>query len=128
MAKILIIDDDVDIAVSTRIILESKNHTVIHSLSGEDGIAKTREEKPDLIILDVMMPDGMDGFDVARKLKQEDSAKNIPILMLTSIKDQLGLDFKNTAGDQDWLPVDAYCEKPLKHQELIETIDKLLDS
>lgn len=126
MAKILIIDDDVDIVESTKVVLESKGYEVIFALSGQEGIAKAAQEKPDLIILDVMMP-GMDGFQVARELKKDLNMRNTPILMLTAIKDKMGLDFKSEAGDQDWLPVDEYCEKPLDHKELAEKIEKLLE-
>lgn len=126
MAKVLIIDDDEDIVESMKVMLESKGYDVIASYSGTEGLKKAREEKPDLIILDVMMETRDKGFDVARTLKRDKDSRNIPILMLTAVKERTGLDFKNEAGDEVWLPVDDYCDKPLKSDELIPKIEKLL--
>ena len=125
MAKILIIDDDADIVESMRIVLESNNYEVISASNGQEGLDKVKGENPDLIILDVMMPN-MDGFEISRVIKSDTDHKNIPILMLTAIKEKSGLDFKKEAGDKTWLPVDDYCEKPLDSQELITKIEKLL--
>lgn len=126
MSKILIIDDDPDIVEAMKVVLESKNYEVTIAKSGEEGLKKTREGKPDLIILDVMMESMDKGFDVARNLKNDQSYKNIPILMLTAIKEKTGLGFEKEAGDPDWLPVDDYCDKPLNPEELISKVEVLL--
>ena len=126
MANILIIDDDPDIVEAMRIILESRNHRVNISKSGEGGLKSAETDKPDLIILDVMMETISKGFEVARDLKKSQKNKNVPILMLTAIKERTGLDFKNEAGDEDWLPVDDYLEKPLEPQELLSKVEALL--
>ncbi len=124
MARILIIDDDPDIVESMKVVLESERFTVDVALSGKEGLKKVEAEKPDLIILDIMMETGDKGFDVARAIKKDD--KGIPILMLTAIKEKTGLDFEKEAGDETWLPVDEYCEKPLNSEELIEKVNTLL--
>lgn len=124
MAKILIIDDDPDIVESLRVVLQSQGHHVESALSGIDGLKKVEADSPDLIILDIMMP-GVDGFAVARDLKKGQS-KNIPILMLTAIREKMGLDFRKEKGDLDWLPVDEYCEKPMDHDILIAKVNQLL--
>lgn len=124
MPKILIIDDDPDITEGMRVVLESENYQVSSAKSGEDGIKKVKQEKFDLVILDVMMETKDKGFEVAREIKKEN--KNTPIIMLTAIKEKLGFDFKEEAGDQDWLPVDDYLDKPLKPQELISKVENLL--
>lgn len=126
MAKILIIDDDPDILESMKIVLESKGYKVVSASSGEEGLKKTKQKAPDLIILDVMMETGDKGFDIARELKKDKNYKNIPIIMLTAIKERTGWDFKKEAGDETWLPVDDYCDKPLKPDELISKVDTLL--
>lgn len=126
MAKILIIDDDPDIVEAMRVVLESKNHMVSITKSGEEGLKEAKLNKPDLIILDVMMETMNKGFDVAKELKKSQNHKDTPILMLTAIRESTGLDFKNEAGDEDWLPVDDYMEKPLKPQELISKVESLL--
>ena len=126
MAKILIIDDDPDIVESMKVVLESKNYHVTSAKDGEEGLKKAKADKPDLIILDIMMETSDKGFDVARQLKWDKNYKGIPILMLTAIKERTGLDFKKEAGDEVWLPVDDYVEKPLKAQELIAKVGALL--
>src|SRR3989338_11664191 len=126
MPKILIIDDDPDISEAIKVVLESKNYKVDNAGSGEEGLKKVKIDNPDLIILDIMMEKGDTGFDVARELKNDPSAKHIPILMLTAIKEKTGLDFKKEAGDETWLPVDDYVEKPLKPDQLIAKVEKLL--
>lgn len=126
MQKILLVDDDPDIVMSMKAVLENKGYQVDSAENGEEGLKKCRELHPDVIILDIMLGGGKDGFEVARTLKKEAKSKNIPILMLTAIKEKMGLDFKIEAGDEVWLPVDNYCEKPLKPQELVEKVEKLL--
>ncbi len=126
MAKILIIDDDPDLVEAMKVVLESKNHYVINAKDGEEGLRKAKADRPDLIILDIMMETSDKGFDVARQLKWDEKYKNIPILMLTAIKDRTGLDFKKEAGDETWLPVDDYMEKPLKPEELVSKVESLL--
>ena len=126
MARILIIDDDPDIVEAMRIVLESGSHKVASAKSGAEGLKNIKLEKPDLVILDVMMETMDKGFDVARVIKNDKDTKGVPILMLTAIKDKMGLDFKKEAGDETWLPVDDYMEKPLKPQELLEKVKKLL--
>lgn len=124
--KILIIDDDQDISESMRIVLESKEFEVAQAWSGKEGIESARKNKPDLIILDVMMESNDSGFEVARTLKKDREFVSIPILMLTAIKDKLGLDFASNAGDKVWLPVDDYMEKPLRPEELIAKVRSLI--
>lgn len=126
MPRILIIDDDQDIVESMRTVLESKGYQVIFSFSGEDGLKKAKQEKPDLVILDIMMETSDKGFDVAREIKKQKEYEDIPIIMLTAIKEKMGFDFQKEAGDKTWLPVDDYAEKPLRPKELISKIEKLL--
>lgn len=126
MAKILIIDDDPDIVESMRIILESCRHKVKVAKSGAEGLKEAKAEKYDLIILDVMMETMSTGFEVARNLRESRENKSVPILMLTAIKESTGLDFNSEVGDKDWLPVNAYLEKPLKPNELLVKVESLL--
>ena len=124
MAKILIIDDDPDIVEGMKVVLESKDYAVLNATNGEEGIKRAKDDKPDLVILDVMMETKDKGFEVARAIKKEN--KNLPIIMLTAIKEKLGFDFKNEAGDEEWLPVDDYLDKPLNPQELIAKVEGFL--
>ncbi len=125
-AKILIADDDPDIRESLQAILESQQYTVVTAVDKTDGMEKINAEKPDLAILDVMMSTWEDGFKMSRELKKDPQFKDMPILMLTGIKNETGIDFKATAGDPTWCPVDAYLEKPIEPDILLAEVSKLL--
>jgi len=126
MAKVLIVDDDPDIVEAMKIVLENKEYRVSVAKDGEEGLRKAEIEKPDLIILDVMMETKDKGFEVARKIKRNKSLGHIPIIMLTAIKQNTGLDFKKEAGDDVWLPVDDYCDKPLNPEQLISKVEQFI--
>lgn len=125
-AKILIIDDDPDIAEAMRIILENKGYEVRNALDGAEGMERLKEAKPHLIILDVMMRTSQEGFELSRELKHNMQYKDIPILMLTAVKEKTGLDFKSAAGDESWLPVEGFLDKPVKPAVLLEKVENLL--
>ena len=82
-ARILLVDDDADFVESTKIVLESKPYEVIVAVNGDDGLHKAREEKPDLILLDIIMP-VQDGFTAAAHLKKVPTLAKIPVLMVTT--------------------------------------------
>jgi CheY-like chemotaxis protein len=124
--KILIVDDDKDIRDSLKAILESRKYVVATAASKEEGLEKVRAEKPHMMILDVMMSTWQDGFEVARELKEDPNYKDIPILMLTGVKEKTGIDFKSSAGDQTWNPVDGFLEKPVDPAVLLSEVKRLL--
>ena len=126
MARILIVDDDPYIVKLLKMALENNKHEVDFAYSGEDGLDKVAKEKPELILLDVMMEAKDKGFDVARQLKHDPQTKDIPILMLTGSKNDLGFDFKKEAGDSDWLPVDAYIDKSEELDIIMAKVEELL--
>ena len=125
-AKILIADDDPDIRESLQAILESQQYTVVTAVDKTEGMEKIKAEKPDLAILDIMMSTWEDGFEMSRELKKDPQFKDMPILILTGIKNETGIDFKSTAGDPAWCPVDAYLEKPIEPDILLAEVAKLL--
>ncbi|MBI3398081.1 MAG: response regulator [Deltaproteobacteria bacterium] len=125
MAKILIIDDDPDIVEAIKIVLESKGYKVISANEGDAGYRKAETERPDLVILDVMMKTKDQGFQVSYKLKNNPELFRIPILMLTSIGRETGFKF-NKETDEDYLPVEELVEKPIKPAELLVKVEKLL--
>jgi len=125
-SKILLVDDDVEYASGIEAILDGRNYEVCTANNKASGMEKARTENPDLIILDVMMEGRHDGFEMARELKKEPQFKNTPILLLTSITETTGTDFKSEAGDTSWMPVDGYLDKTVKPDELVAEIEKLL--
>ncbi len=124
--KILIVDDDLDFTKALQITLESKQYTVVTAADGTEGMEKISTEKPDLLILDVMMSTWQDGFEMARELKKDTEFKDMPILMLTGVEERSGIEFKSTAGDPTWCPVDGFLDKPVESGILLAEIRKLL--
>jgi CheY-like chemotaxis protein len=125
-AKILIVDDDQDIRDSLQSILEGQQYTVVTAADRTEGMKRVSAEKPDLVILDLMMSTWQDGFEMARALKKDPQFKNMPLLMLTGVKDKTGIDFKSAAGDPTWCPVDGFLEKPVGPDVLLQEVAKLL--
>ena len=125
-AGILIIDDDPDITEAMKVILENRGYGVSSARDSAEGMERIRGARPDLIILDVMMNTSREGFILSRELKRNPEYKDIPILMLTAVKEKTGIDFKSVAGDEDWLPVEEYLDKPVKPDVLLAKVEGLV--
>ena len=126
-ARILVIDDDPDLQVSVKKVLESKSYEVLSAFDGDEGLKKVVEEKPDLIILDVIMP-GKHGFDVCHELKTDPKYyffSNIPVLMLTVYP---GEREKAHLSMREGMMMEAedYLQKPFDPQELLDRVEDLL--
>ncbi len=122
--KILMVDDDVDFVEATKLILEHKTYKMIVAYGGKEGLKKAQSEQPDLIILDVMMPE-MDGYEVCTKLKEDPKYCNIPILLLTAV----GQAIRTTQYTKDMgmrTEADDYIDKPVEPAELVSRVEKLL--
>jgi two-component system response regulator VicR len=124
--SILIIDDDPDFVEVTKVILETKQYNVIAAYGSEEGWAKMEQEMPDAIILDVMMGKGAEGFIFARKMRKDSRFDKIPILMLTSMREQTGFDIPGERIHEKFLPVDDYVEKGVEPQVLLDKIAQQL--
>jgi CheY-like chemotaxis protein len=124
--KILIVEDDPDFTKALKVTLESEQYAVVTAADRTEGMEKIRNDKPDLVILDVMMSTWSDGFEMSRELKKDPQYKDIPILILTAVKDRTGIGFKSTAGDPVWLPVDGFLDKPVEPQFLLAEVEKLI--
>ncbi len=124
MARILIIDDDKELAHALKIALEARGYTTYCAYNGEEGLNMAASLRPDLIILDVMMRTKDEGFQVSYRLKNHPELKEIPIIMLTSVGRVTG--FKFSTEDEDYLMADELLEKPVKPATLVEKIKALL--
>jgi DNA-binding response OmpR family regulator len=127
-ASILIIDDDPDLADGTKAFLEQKGYSVRVAYDPDKGWAQMEEETPDLLILDVMMGRGAQGFVLARKIRKEPRFDGMPILMLTGMREQTG--FSSPGGDPrhpQFLPVDVFLEKPIEPPDLLDRIREQLE-
>ncbi|MFQ6034290.1 MAG: PleD family two-component system response regulator [Sedimentisphaerales bacterium] len=125
-AKILVVDDDPDLTHALKTTLESQQYIVGTAANRVEGMEKIRNDKPDLVILDVMMSTWQDGFEMSRELKKDPQFKDMPILVLTAVKDRTGIGFKESAGDPTWLPVNGYLDKPVEPQVLLAEVERLL--
>ncbi len=124
--KVLVVDDDEDIRDALRVMLENRHYHVRCAGDRDAALADIQCEKPDLLILDVMMAGWSDGFMLSREIKQDEKLRGIPILMLTGVKKKTGVGFKSCAGDPTWLPVDGYLEKPVAADALLAEVERLL--
>ena len=121
--KILIIDDDAEYVEAITNLLDAKGYAVVSESNGKDGVAAAKKEKPDLIILDVMMTTKSEGFDVARELSEDKALKSVPVVMISGVRKEMNLPF-GFEPDGDWLPVKAFIEKPIKPELLLKTIEQ----
>jgi len=123
-AKILLVDDDIDFIESTKTILESKPYEVIVAHEGDEGLRRAREDNPDLILLDIIMP-VKDGFTVAEQLKKDPQLSKIPVLMLTSFSQRVGeTSIPVSRGFQ--LEAEDYINKPVTPEELLTIVERYL--
>jgi CheY-like chemotaxis protein len=129
MAKILVIDDDPDMVLASRLSLEKAGHEVIAARNGAEGLEKIKADRPDLILLDVMMDTATEGFQLALLLRSRDpksayaAYRDIPILMLTAIHSTTPLRF---GPEEDYLPVDDFLDKPIEPDVLVKKVQALL--
>ena len=127
-AKILIIDDDEDYRASTRALLEGEGYEVTEACNGPDGLAAARRNRPDLIVLDVMMDSLNEGYSVNQALKQLPEYRDvgkIPVLMASSVDmDPAGL--YGWIGDASPITPDAYMTKPLEIPAFLARVRELL--
>ena len=125
-AKILLVDNDVDFVDMNKAVLEHQGYEVITAYSGKEGIETVKLERPDAIVLDLMMEKHDSGFTFAKNLKTDPNLKHIPILMLTSVAEATGFKF-SLEEDGYWMKTDDFADKPLLPKELVERIETLLE-
>lgn len=118
-AKILLVDDEKEFVDMIKMRLEAKNYAVITAYDGIEALNKTRELRPDLIILDIMLPN-LDGYQVCRMIKFDKTFGEIPIILLTALDQEKD----RKLGEQ--VRADAYITKPFEPEELVEKIAVLL--
>jgi CheY-like chemotaxis protein len=123
MAKsILIVDDDPDFLEQHRMLLEANGYAVRTAASGRECLAQVEADRPDLIILDMVMGDRQEGFEVSRELKNSEYTKAIPLVMITSVNDAIPFRIE---PDRTWLPVDALIEKPVDPPLLLSVVQRV---
>ena len=125
MPKILIVDDDADFRTACRLPLEAAGFQVAEAEDPDSGFQKIRDEKPDLAILDVLMPSEYEGFELARRVREELGLKDLPLMMLTAVHDVKKPPYR-FALDAEYLPADAFLDKPVPPELLVRKVREML--
>jgi len=121
--KVLIIDDDPIYTKSTQVILESHGYQVDTAQGGDEGLTKIRAQTPDLVLLDVMMDWVLDGVSVSRTMMEEPGLRQIPIIMVTSIRSS---EYKGTFPQDQYLHIDSWLDKPCPPDKLVSEVKAVL--
>ncbi len=131
--RILIVEDDLDLIESLRLVLESNSYEVISANSASDGLVMAERDQPDLILLDIMMPRGTEGFHFVWQLRNhsQPELQRIPIIVMSALHSTTELRLYPDQADSDYasgefLPVQAFLDKPIKHAVLLDEISRLL--
>lgn len=129
MAKILIIDDDLDIIDSLKMILESSGYEIAVKTDTDNLIEDIRQASPDLIILDIIFPEDPNaGFTAARALHKNEEVQHVPVLLLSAVNQQSNMSFGFSDADisDDFMPVKGFIEKPVEPSVLLAKVKELL--
>jgi len=124
--RLLIIDDDPDFVEGIKSILVKADYKVDVAYNPEDGLNSLKADPPDLLLLDIMMGRGAEGIMIARKLSRDESLREIPVLILTGIREQMAFLFPGEPVHPRFVPVDELIEKPVEPDFLLERVDALL--
>lgn len=132
--KILVVEDDRDMAEAIRLTLENAGYQVVNAYDQQEAWQKVNVEKPDLIVPDIMMPTGTEGFQFFWKLRSPQTAKsirNVPIIVVSSLHSTTELRFypdqyDASYGPGDFLPVQEFLDKPIDPEKLIEAVRRVL--
>ena len=123
MARILVVDDDPDFVEATRMVLEKAGYEVLSAADGDAGLRMVRAEKPDLVILDVIMKTVLDGLYVSQELANDPDCNPIPILMVTSIANS---DYAALFPTDEYIHIRGFISKPIAPAALLERVAALL--
>ncbi len=123
MAKILIVDDDPDFCETTRLVLESAGYQVITAADGDHGLRTVAEEKPDLVILDIIMETVLEGLHVSQQMANDPENSQIPILMVTSIANT---DYAALFPTDEYIHISGFVSKPISPATLLARVSALL--
>lgn len=129
--KILIIDDDPNFLFSVGSLLRANKYTVVTAMNPQRGLDKLVSEKPDLVLLDIMMDSLFDGFALCHEIKTSKKYKDYksaPVIFVSAVKEKSGSRFQFNAGEQGLVGPDDYIDKPVKPNTLLSCIEKHLNN
>jgi len=125
MPRILVVDDNADFRAVCRTLLEAAGFEVSEAGDAEAGFRQVSSADPDLVILDVLMPSEYEGFDLARRIREELKLSELPILMLSAVHDVKKPPYR-FAPDKAYLPVDGFLDKPVPPELLVRKVQEML--
>lgn len=123
-AKILIVDDDPDFVEYTRTVLENSDYRVVSAGNSDQGMLVLAREKPDLVVLDVIMSSVLDGLSMSERMADDPELKHVPIVMVTSIANT---DYLALFPTDESIHIDAFLTKPIAPSELLRQIGRLVE-
>lgn len=121
---ILVVDDDQDFVEAVRALLEKAGHRVVWARDGEQGLRRARSERPDLVVLDVMMTERTEGFFVLQEMRREPDLRDLPVIVVSSIYAECA-SFRVTP-EADWMPADLFLPKPVEPGRLLAEVSRLV--
>lgn len=123
MAKILVVDDDPDFQVVCQSVLKAEGYQVVQAVNGDEAWRKVQQDKPDLMLLDVMMSSTLEGVDVCRQVRADPKFKDLPIVMISSIGTT---EYASEFPDEERIPIDAWLSKPLQPAVLLKAVKRFV--
>jgi CheY-like chemotaxis protein len=124
MAKILVVDDDPDFVLINRAILESEGYEVFEAANGSEALEMMRRDRPDLVLLDVMMSTTLEGVDVSKEIESDPDLKDVPVVMISSIATS---EYAAEFPDDERVPIAAWISKPIQPAVLLKTVRRFVD-
>jgi CheY-like chemotaxis protein len=119
MAKVLVVDDDPDFVKVTSKVLEKAGHEVVSAANGAKALKAMREDRPDVVLLDIMMSYILDGLDVSREMADDPELKDVPVVMVTSLT---GVKGSGMFPTDEYVPVDEWLSKPVDPETLLARV------
>lgn len=123
MAKILVVDDDPDFVLINRTILEAEGYEVFEAHSGGEALEMMRRNRPDLVLLDVMMSTTLEGVDVSKEIESDPNLKDVPVVMISSIATS---EYAAEFPDDERVPIDTWISKPVQPAVLLKTVRRFV--
>jgi DNA-binding response OmpR family regulator len=127
-ARIMMIDDDPDFVSGIKAILEKADYKVDVAYNPKDGFQALQSRRYDLLLLDIMMGRGAEGIALARKIRKDPKLREMPVLIITGVREQIAFLFPGQAVHPNFVDVDELVEKPIEPRLLLEKVDTLLQA
>jgi CheY-like chemotaxis protein len=126
--KLLVIDDDPDFVEGIKAVLDGAGYDTDVAYNPTDGWKALESKKYDLLLLDIMMGRGAEGVMIARKMRKDPELRNMPVLIITGIREQIAFLFPGQAVHPGFMPVDELVEKPVEPDLLLEKVSNLIET